>query len=489
MAYTKTPMESTEQNKRIPLFAAWETRTSDNAKDVDNLNVVLEKVQSSATGEDYFEVIKRDGLSIAGFATGNIEVIFGAYSWVSLDRYVRVTATTIQMFNTTGGLIANTPATFIDAHIGFTEFQYENGTSVLIITDGVNLYSVTSGGVATAIVDPDRPVNHLPYPVFLDGYLFLADLKGNICNSDLNDPTSWVASNFLAVESYPDPIYAMARVGQYIVTLGATSIQYFYDAANPTGTPLAAQTTVLRIGFVGGLVEYKDGLIFLGKALGDTTTVFMLEGLRAEALPDAPLKRRLVSTFYSPTASIAGVLLNFNGRTVYSWYSPTASAGPTYGLDLSNKVWSRLAFQLTANFSCRTSVVVSTPTGDKNLLTFYGGVLTYVVDPTVGQDAGFNYEAMFQSPLLDFGTRRMKFGSRLIVLMDQPVDILGNVIFISWTDDDYQTFSVPREVAQTDYMVLWALGAFRARAWKLSCIGIGPCRWTSMELDYNQGSA
>lgn len=489
MAYTKAPMENTEQTKQIPMFSAWETRDKTGLKDVDNLNTIFEGVQSSATGEQYFEVLKRDGFANAGFPD-EPEEIFGAYSWVvpSFNRYIRVTATHIKTYTPDGVLVADAPATFINGKIGFTEFLYDDGTSEVVVTDGTNIYLVNFGGGAVAITDPDLPKPHLPYPVFLDGYLFLADYKGNLCNSDLNAPLAWSASNFIAVESYPDTVSAIARVGQYIVALGTASIQYFYDAANPTGTPLAAQSTVLRIGFIGGLVAWKDGLIFLGREHGNSPTVFNLKGLSAEPLSEAPLRRRLLDTTYNATSGSPGVILTLNGHAVYTWYRSPGAIEPTYALDLANGVWTRLEFGATGDFAARTAVLVPFANGFRTVVSFLGGRTSYKLDPLVYQDNGVNFTASFRSLFTDFGTRRMKFGSRLIVNADRTP--ASSLMSISWTDDDYQTFSTPRTVdLSNQYPHLYALGSFRTRAWKFEYADNYPLRWISAELDYNQGQA
>src|ERR1700752_1256554 len=200
MAYTKAPMENTDQNKQISLMYDWESRensltTPSGIRGTEAQNVVVELIKNEASGDQYARTIKRDGSELVfTMNTDPGEGGCGIYYWKRANRLVGVSATRINFYNLDTGLVTasatiNMPNGPI-CGIGFTEFLYDNGTTDLVVSDGQFLNVVNVSCVVTVITDPDFPGTHNPYPVFLDGYLFVSNTNGNIDNSDLNNPLS-----------------------------------------------------------------------------------------------------------------------------------------------------------------------------------------------------------------------------------------------------------------------------------------------------------
>lgn len=493
MAFTKTPMQDTAQTKTVPFLSEWETRNSTNNADVDNLNVVWDLVQDQANGT-YFEAIKREGLSAFKTATG---IPYGAYYWEFNNMYVLITSFGLEVFSTTagGGPSFSTALATGDSRVGFTEFLFDNGNVHLVFINNNKAWIYDGVGTVTQITDPDFPTVVQPFPVFLDGYLFVVDgIKGDLLNSDLNVPTSWTASNFISVESYPDKTTALARQGQYIVAFGTQSIQFFYNAANPTGTPLAAQTTVIRVGYDGGLAQTEDSLLFIGAPPNGVPSVYMLKGLKITAIQNNSATRRLLD--FTTTTAIPieryGHVLAWHGHTLYTWvnYNPAATQTNTtiYAVDLTNQLWTRIATAQTSGFPIRTSAIVKNNNRYASIVTFTGEVFAYEFRAANVNDNGTNFTVRFQTFDQDYGTRRTKFGARVLLNCDQTS--ATSLCNISWSDDDYQTFSTPRPIdLSSKYPVLYALGSFRKRAWRVEYTGAFTMRWQSMELDYDQGTA
>lgn len=503
MAFTRTPTQSTEQTKLVPLMHEFSTRNISNTKDTDNLNVILEPVRNQLTADQYYQVIKRDGVIPFTTASPPPSAIYGAYYW---DRgsagfflapwYVVVGAFGTRIYDETGALIINDAGTWIDYVIGFTTFLFDNGFTSLIITDGTNIRAFRSDGVIT-IISGGVPTPHLPYPVFLDGYLFLSEtVTGAIWNSNLNDPTTWSASNQISAESYPDAISAIARSGQYIVAFGKSSLQFFYDAANPTGTPLATQTTVLQIGYIGGLVSHKEDLYFLGAPSNGNVSVYKLSGLKAEPIANFPFSRftnsEASNNLRDGYVAINGFMLLLNGHTLYTTTNITPSPmtpALTYALDLDTGLWVRLAYRDTGKLNLRSCVSARFPDyGLRSMITLDTSSEILQFNRDTYQDTGMNFPVMFQTPNLDFGTYRKKFGSRIMVHGDQTPST--SMATISWSDDDYQTYSTPRNIdMSSQYKQIWQLGSFRKRSFKFTYSDNFPMRWEFLELDYSQGSS
>lgn len=75
MAYTKTPLNSTDQNTQVPLLQQWTTRDSSNSKDIKNINVIWEIVQGPS-GPESAVAIKRDGFSTLLTAPSTITGVY-----------------------------------------------------------------------------------------------------------------------------------------------------------------------------------------------------------------------------------------------------------------------------------------------------------------------------------------------------------------------------------------------------------------------------
>lgn len=497
MAYTKTPTGDTYQNKKVPFKETWETRDRTNDKDVYSQNVVWEEIKNS-DGSSYYEVMKRDGSEVFSTidAGGVGHFVISMFWWESQNHLVVITDIGVYKFLPDGTNLGAIPG--ITTPIfrgGFTEFLYDAGNSDLIIATDVGWY-VYNGTTATQITDPDFPAvgTSLAYPVFLDGFLFVAS-GANIYNSNLNNPLAWTASDFISSESYPDNLTGLARSGQYIVGLGSTSIQYFYDAANPTGTPLAAQTTVHRVGFVANLVEYQSDLYFIGQPANGHPRLCRLSGLELEVIDSPPFNREIVNK----TFAFGGLYLFNEYPHFVTSYKPVGAVTRTpIAFNMGTKVWTRHVFQADSSDPNAPRMSISASIVDNTLINRFtvfsvssrldtSTITLYKVNPTVHQDAGVNYTCRVRTRNLDYDTRRNKFGSRLLLNCDQTTS--PSLMSVSWTVDDYQTYVTPRTVDVGNiYPNVPALGVFKKIAFLFEYADNFPMRWSESEIDLNLGS-
>ena len=61
-------------------------------------------------------------------------------------------------------------------------------------------------------------------------------------------------------------------------------------------------------------------------------------------------------------------------------------------------------------------------------------------------------------------------------------------IDVSWSDDDYYTFTVPRTInIEDDNKYLKGCGSFIQRAIRLSYTGASNIKWSSLDLEITQG--
>lgn len=509
MAFTKTPMQDTAQTKSVSLMYKWDSRDDASA----SYDTVFKNALVEPIGEEYFHILKRYGTEQINLSPAPVGPILGIYYWarpgltpvlvvVSLDA---VGVGSVSFYNPTTFAIIGGTTTPVgglnkgDNTVLFQEFLYQSGAVDLMFTTGLGLFKITSPGVTTGPI-ANGSIQEIAY---LDGYA-VGVSGSNIINSNLNDPTTWTPANFLAADSYADTILKIARVGPYIVAFGSESIQYFYDAANPTGTPFAANVGATKhIGYLGGLTNIGDDVYFVGTTSSSNPTLYKMTGLKVEAITTLPFSRFWVGqgTTYQIGVAPEGAILDLNGHNCY--YVRTSSTpfpvgivppnpliGASYYFDLETQMWSKIGYQQQEFYLVKTAATFSANTGVARMtyVNVLGNNALHRFSPTIYQDDGANFQVRFRTKSHDFGTHRVKFGARLLIAGDQTAT--SSLANISWSDDDYKTFSTPRPIdMQYAYQQLYALGSFRKRSFTMTYSDNFPMRWQTIELDYDQGSA
>lgn len=518
MAFTKTPMQSTETTKTVSLLYDWDSRGDSTARQ----DTLLKNALVEPIGKDYVQLYKRDGCETlpffpalpVGSAIMGIYYFNGGFVVVSStpsgasQGFISFYDNNYQAVTSLGGLAFNTG----DLEVAFQEFLYQSGNVDLFIMIAGALYKVT-GGVSAISGPIATGIGGLqPCMAYLDGYLVVCDTH-NIYTSQLNDPTTWPAPNFIAADSYSDLLVRIARAGPYLVAFGTDSIQYYYDAANPTGTPLGVNVgATQRIGYLGGFAYHGDDILFMGAASQSAPSLYRLSGLKITPLAEYPISRMMAQQSNKYTNSFAqtppGSVLTLNGHNMYYFRTasqpfnansapPATLTAVSYIYDLDIGKWSKIGYQAQDFFLIKNAVTVvnlvqvpvgQTPFGRLSYFSVLGSSLVRRFNPTVYRDDGVNFEVSFRTSSIDWGTNRMKFGSKMMLQGDQTAST--SFVNVSWSDDDFRTFSTPRQIdLSNEYQQLWSLGSFRNRSFTLSYSDNFPMRFQAIEIDYDQGSA
>ena len=484
MPYSKTPQQSTYQTKTIDFLASQYNRGVVPTTDIDFLNVYLELRQDKSLGENDYEWVKRPGSTSYIPSVGTSPR--GHYYNADFKKYYYVVADTLYVWNVATNTLSTSIAAFFgtsSGDVGFTEYLYDNGTQVVVLTDGTTLKQIDSANVVTTCVDPDLPVPHQPYPIFLDGYLFVLKTgTGDLYNSDLNNPMQWTAGAFISCEILPDQAIRPIKLNNYIAVFGTNSIEYFWDAGNSTGTPLQRNDTPVKFnGYLGGYAQWGNKVYFVGNNVEGQPSVFSLEDLKMDEVAGATLTRYLANLTQT-YSTYRGSIVCTAGHVFY-----VLNAGSyTFVGDLTTKQWFRWAYQ--QNSGMALSGAVNIKTADTYRCLFYRDVdsTIYQFSPLVYQDMGVNYTCQLVTENEQFDTYNQKTMSRLTLWADKPTS--SATALISWSDDDYQTFSspVPLELYQ-ERPSINRLGRFRKRAFKLSFTQNQPMRFRGIEVNINMG--
>jgi len=152
------------------------------------------------------------------------------------------TNTTIDNIASTTGIYPGQLITGTGIQAGTRVATITSATAITttLATTGTATITITKAAVAK-IIDADFPTSLRTGPIVqLDGYFFVCDFNGNIYQSALNDPSSWAATDVLNADYSGDQMFLLFKVGNYIGAAGrGGTVQYFYNAGNPTGSILS----------------------------------------------------------------------------------------------------------------------------------------------------------------------------------------------------------------------------------------------------------
>lgn len=487
MAYTKAPLDDTYSVEQVSLIREINTRPGNlSTKDEDYLNCFCEIIRDKKLQDSRVQVTKRPGsANLVGPTT--FSDVRGLYYWVDYGKIYYATGSNVIVYdtntNTTVLLSGVFPTT--TGPVGFCEFLFDSGSVFLIATDGTNMRTISPANAVLSIPDPDLPV-HIPQPVFLDGYIFIAKKDtSDIYNCALNDPYTWDPSNILSAEIEGDKILALGKAANYLIAFGSKTIEFFWDAGNATGSPLQRNDTFVKnIGYLGGFTQYGNAIYFMGDDSQGSPSIFKCKDLKVDKVSSAAVERYFIlsnltySDVYLSVVSMLGTdFLVCNAGSL------------TYVLDLDSGMWVRWGWQGNTNFPMKYAANIREANDyyASFCLTTTQDELFYF-DDQLGQDDGVDFTARVVTDANAFSTMRRKIMHRLSIICDRP----DNDAYISlyFSDDDYKTWSNPILInINQDLPSANRLGSFRQRCFKLEYTGPSLMRLQSMEVEIDKGTS
>ncbi len=484
----QTKDKGSYQTHRMQVLREITSRTDNTSlKDEDFLNCIFEPVKNRELDDNRHFIMKRAGSSQL-LASVNASEIRGMHFWDDEDKlfYVANSSLYIYDFNTATTTTLAALFTTTTGDVGFTEYLYDTGITVIVVTDGTRLYTVDNANVSTLCADPDIPTPHIPSPVFLDGYLFLAKAdSADVYNSDLNDPMLWTPGNFISAEMRPDLVVNIAILNNYLIVFGTDSIEYFWDAANASGSPLQRNDTPIKINrYIGAFTQYGNDIYYIGENDNGQPEVFRLKDFKLDPLSSNTVTRYLNTVVSEATSWKAGIV-SIQGHAIYVLNAGTT----TYVCDVESKFWCRWAFQQQAGFYLVKSARVSTGALRTSVFALEGATsVIYSMSDSLYQDVGVNFTYRIVTEAADFGTLNNKMMARFSLIADRPDS--DSYVSVSWSDDDYQTYSTPVTInLNQDLCSMYRLGRFRQRIFKLEYTDNYPFRLQRYEVDINKGIA
>lgn len=551
MAYTASPENQTYSSHSIPLAYDFNVRPGNTmnypfapmwGQDAGIVNGLLYK-----DGNELKSVTRPAIVGVGLTVGGSGSVARGMYVWektAGTTYYFVVVDDAV--FSTAGDpldplswAVVTTLSTAATTPVRFTEFIDSTNVKKLVLVDGVEGYVYTSNAAGTKITDVDFPSPHIPWPVFLDGYLFLAKAgTGDIYNSDLDNPANWTAGSYISTETFPDDIQALVKVQNYLMAVGTQSCEFFYDAANATASPLARYAeALLPFGcqFPNSIAVNKDTVVMLANSNEGQSSFKVIEGFKYADIPSTGILNAYSGRLNNPYTSISshstapaacrGYLFRHQGNLYYgfladgvrggSWDVPSINVAFAYSFNA--KAWSELQFGMDVTtrenrWAFPVAFTGGNTTGSSNTMAcghygasgyvFFGKLSDQTavdyLNQDVGSDVTLNIYQEFRTPNITFGTNNLKAGHRL-GLNVETTQVVGSstTFYVAWNDYDYEdsvwqvftprTLTIAAVSDKNVFPFITQLGSFRRRAYKIYTNSGVVIRTGSVEFDINKG--
>lgn len=491
MAFSKAPSLDTHSSERVSLFREISLRDGgDSGKDEDYLNVFTEIVKQTKAGDQRRFVMKRAGSSVA-IPSPAASTVRGIHFWTdqnkvlyAVDNDVYVYDLTLSSSTTLSNVFSTTTG-----EVGFSEFLYDDGSVKMLASDGTavsGIISIDASNTVVTCADADLPA-HDPNIIFLDGYLFVVKQNSSIIyNSVNNDPMDWTVDAIIAPEQEPDKVVRLAKLNNYLIAFGTTSIEYYWDAANAApDSPMQRNDAPIKINtYLAGFAQYGNEIYYIGADAFGQPDVFVLKDFKLESI-GSPSISRYLNTATDSVDTWKGCIVCFQGHV---FYVLNAGNSITWAIDLETQLVTKFAYKNQSTFPITYSTTIFNTANTRTYFTLDEAASTiYRFNGLLYQDDGVNFTCKVTTENNEFGTMNRKTMHRLTLVGDRPG--ASTNILVQWSDNDYQSYNTGVSLnLNQDLPCVRQLGAFRQRIFKLTYSDNYPLRIQDIEVDINKGN-
>lgn len=337
----------------------------------------------------------------------------------------------------------------------------------------------------------------------LDGFAFQLGTDNKIYNSNLNSLALWNANDFIKKQIAQDNALGLARLGGIILAFGRETVECFHNAGNATGSPLGR---IPNLSFDVGLEAQMlsrpsasdrhyyttlNGVLYF---LGNTPSVLATGGNNCGLYAFDGGKFTKVST-----ADIDSILSS-NSTAVRPHHVctvPVLGANTAIGIQLStisstSQKWMMYFPKENKWYEWNSSNVQPANAGGWFLRGGTAATVANLVSPFKGivstpsefwdSTSGASYDFIFQGKLPKNSNSRASMVWAGVVAdsisASASTTANGNAnLYVSFSDDDYQTFSTPRVIDLTQRKKqIYRCGSYEDRAVRLVHSGNAECR-------------
>lgn len=456
----------------IPMVYGIGSRDGTLTKDERMVNCSPEKVVNGMAA-----MAKRPGLSLERSLAGSTPQ--GQFS-VNFQPFSIVNDTVVNLSN---GATTDIPSITVPLQQFYCLSDVPTGTTMLKSASGLWRYD---GTTMTKVTDANYPAATVPGIAYLDGVYYVMNTVGEVLGSGLEDPMTWPALDFIQADFTLGTGAGICRHLNYIMAFYTKGLQTYWDAdAAPTGQGTAlgpVQNASWTTGTSNGrsIQEMDDITFFIAQDSKLGTTVQMLEGLAMAKISDTYVEKVLAR---SPPSNIDSFALKVGG---HSYYGITITdLQLTLVFDIGAGLWTQWSSFVNGvetefvgmNYLNGASLNLFQDRSSGNTLQMTSSALT---------DVSGAIQCYVITPNFDGGNMNWKrFTAQFFM-----ADTVNATVFVSHSDDDYQTWSTPRSVnMSTVRKMLQRCGRSRRRAWKFYHTDATTLRMIQMSIDLAPATA
>lgn len=509
---------SSHQIKRIPLVGTFDSRDSAvntlPTKDFQLVNCFIEKAGAEKVLVCPRRVTQNYGLTAAGSLFPNgfgvvYRTVANSVRPVVVMTYDNGVDTSMDVWRINSGSSAHSTKVLAGlvsggsrCYVAYAAIAAGPRALIVAATSGgvASYYNPQADTVAAVTLSTNNDLAH--GVALLDGYFFVLDsLTGRIYNSDLNDGTTWGATNFLTATVTSSRGVWIGTHVNYVVAFMDFTIEFFYDAGNSLGSPLGhVPNATIQVGCAAGatvadvsgtkvwVAQNEDGTRFVAMMAAGSTSIQRVSTPQVDRiLQDAQLS--VASSTYARGCGYDGhtfYLLDFSSgkytlvydMTTGAWTIWTSLSGTGSTVAFSEKFIGYLG-GLDAVTGLSDVITVGTLTGKVSQLSEGSTDLG-------ANGASTQVYAKWHSELMDQGYLGRKFYTRAAVIGDRAAFNVD----ISYTSDDYATYTAARTISMNqERPETRQLGNSRRRGWSLQWqnSAVNSSRLEALEVEYQRG--
>lgn len=375
---------------------------------------------------------------------------------------------------------------------------------IAVLNDSGPAYYTDSTAVTDMSTLPNFPTNIVRGWAYLDGTLYVMTLNNEIYGSAIDDPTTWDPLNLIIARNGSDVSVALAKHKEYVVALKELSTEFFYNAGNPTGSPLSAlRGSKIPYGCANAYTvqSIDDELLWLTRNDGGIYQIVRLTNLRPTVV-STPSIDRILRTFTGFTGTGNSLLvysfqLKLGGHRYYGLSIPVSifnyvtgtstSTTVTLVFDLDQNLWYRWT-SASSDVEWEVAGTAGPTSGNTVLMQNYSTGNIHIINEDYNQltDAGAVPSVDIYTVDHDFGTQRTK---QLAAMFFKGNIVPGSSLKIRFSDDDFATWSNFREMdLGSKRPKIDNCGEFFRRAWNLRHQSPTPFRIKTTDLQLDIGT-
>jgi len=472
---------------------------------------------------DQFVVTQRPGIDIFEAAEDYVALndrARGIYYWEENDTLYSVHDNDVYKDSysdigdlTTGG---TTPVTMLET---------TGSTKYLIILDAENdaAYKITTGDTLSTLNPTNFPTTIANGGVTLDGYLFVMGTDGIIYNSNVDDPLTWAADGFINTERSTDAGVYLGQHHDHLVAIGTQSMEFFYDNANSSGSPLNRRPDIsFNIGCANGDSVWENGdiIYFIGSDNSGSLGVYKLENFRVVKISKNGIDSYFTQNITQESFKVIGSGLVVQGHATYclTMYTLQPNISPDLTIIFDDTVgmwglWNTVANGYTTfplvGWTRRTGGASTAARAGEGVLS--NGDLITVNENMTPLDTVKGYTGYFESGYfltgyfvesspdvadnIELGIRtgqwgngnnRNKVQNKLRPLMEETDT--AQTLVIKWTKSgEHDVFTTGRDIDTSKRQFARRGGRFTKRNYDLTYAGSEQIYLEGLEVDITEG--